>query len=97
MVFIFNDAGDCYDFMLHNLMIIATRRMGCPKEATLCHTKVLNHMKHFIKTANDIAEASPAIPLSGCGQGNGCGPISWHVYMGPLIKAYVKYNKAFSL
>ena len=50
-------------------MTIVTRRMGRPKAAALCHTKVLNSVKHFIKTANGISkesiQASPALPLSG--------------------------------
>ena len=100
MVSIFNDAAGCYDRMLHNLMTVTTRRMGCPKEAALCHARVLNSMKHYIKTANGISseyiQASPLLPFSGCGQGNGGGPISWHAHMEPLIKAYANHNKGFS-
>ena len=100
MMSIFNDAAGCYDRMLHNLMTIATRRMECPKEAALCHTKVVNNMKHFIKTDNGISkqfiQASTALPLSRCEQGNGGGPISWHTHMEPLIQAYYKANKGFS-
>jgi hypothetical protein len=75
-------------------MTVTTRRMGCPKQAALCHARVLNNMRHFIKTANgistDFIQASDSLPLSGCGQGNGGGPISWHAHMEPLIIAYAK-------
>ena len=77
LVSILNDAAGCYDRMLHNLMTVTTRRMGCPKEAALCHVRVLTKMKHFIKTANgtstEFIQASESLPLSGCGQGNGGG------------------------
>ena len=57
-------------------------------------------MKHFIKTVNGISkefiQASESAPLSGCGQGNGGGPISWHAHMEPLIQAYAKDNRGFS-
>ena len=35
MVSIFNDAAGCYDRMAQNLITIATRKMGCPKEAAM--------------------------------------------------------------
>ena len=57
-------------------------------------------MRHFIKTANgistDFIQASDSLPLSGCGQGNGGGPISWHAHMEPLIIAYAKDSRGFS-
>ena len=80
MVSIFYDAAGCYDRMLHDLMTLTTTRMGCPKQAALCHAGVLDTMKHLIKTANgistDFIQASDSLPLSGCGQGNGGGSIS---------------------
>ena len=100
MTSIFNNAVGCYDRMLHNLMIVTTRRMSCPKEAALCHAKVLNQMKHFIKTAMGVSEnciqASPTVPLAGCGQNNGGRPISWHAHMEPLLAAYSNDNPGFS-
>ena len=99
MITILNNAAGCYDRMLHNLMTVTTRRMGCPKAAALCHAKVLNQMKHFVKTANgisqDFIQASAQLPLAGCGQGNWGGPISWHAHMEPLLEAYSKYNAGF--
>ena len=55
MITIFNDAAGCYDRMRHNLTTITTRRMGCPKAFVLCHARVQNQMKHFIKTKTGVS------------------------------------------
>ena len=81
-------------------MNITARRMGCSKEVFLCHSRVLNQTKYFVKTVNGISDAyiaaSDSLPLSGSGQGNRGGPIYWHAHMEPLLKAYEADNKGFS-
>ena len=100
MITLFNDATGCYDRMRHNLTTITTRRMGCPKEFALCHARVQNQMKHYIKTKAGVSpaffQASPSLNIGGLGQGNGGGPISWHCHMEPLLEAYSKDNPGFS-
>ena len=49
MVTLFNDTAGCYTRMMHNLTTITTRRMGCPKDFVLCHARLQNQMKHYIK------------------------------------------------
>ena len=61
MVTIFNDAAGYYDRMLHNIMTVTTRRMGCPKAAALCHAQVLNRMKNNI--SQDYIQPSDELPL----------------------------------
>jgi len=43
--------------MRHNLMTITTKHMGCPDEVVLCHTRVLNQMKHFVQNIAGISDA----------------------------------------
>ena len=57
MITIFNDAAGCYDRMRYNLVTVSIRRMGYPKQVALCHTRVLNNMKHFIKSRFGISIA----------------------------------------
>ena len=100
MITLFNDAAGCYDRMRHNLTTITTRRMGCPKEFALCHARVQNQMKHFVKTKAGVSkeyfQASALLNIGGLGQGNGGGPISWHSHMEPLLQAYAQDNPGFS-
>ena len=81
-------------------MMITTTRMGCPTRAALCHARVLNQMKHFVKTAAGIStefiQACSQLNLGGARQGNGGGPISWHSHMEPILLAYSKLNQGFS-
>ena len=80
MITLFNDAAGCYDRMRHNLTTITTRHMGCPKSFALCHARVQNTMKHFVKTTagtlKEYFQASALLNIGGLGQGNGGGPIS---------------------
>ena len=86
--------------MRHNLTTLTIRRMGCPKEFALCHARVQNQMKHYIKAKSRVSseyfQASPTLDIGGLGQGNGGGPICWHSHMEPLLEAYTKDNPGFS-
>ena len=80
MITIFNDAAGCYGRMHHNLTTITTRRMGCPKEFTLCYARVQNQMQHYVKTKTGVSsiffQDSPSSNIGGLGQGGQCHQLS---------------------
>ena len=75
-----NDAKSCYDRIVHNVAILAMRRLGLSPET--CHVMIgtLDQVRHHVRTAyGDSASTYQGIeiPLQGIGQGNGAGPAIW--------------------
>lgn len=58
LISIFNDLKGCYDRVRPALNTITTRRMGLPKGHAVCHAKVLQLMKHRIRTGFGISSDS---------------------------------------
>ena len=75
------DASSCYDRIIPNLAMIASRRFGVEKCVTLANGNTLLKAKYLIRTELGLSESSythsPEMPIYGTGQGSGNSPMIW--------------------
>ena len=92
IVSIFNDLKGCYDRVCPVVNIIATRRMGLPKNINICHATTLRNMRHYICTGFGISDRyiqwANDNNAGGLGQDSGGASVSWYSHMLPLENAY---------
>ena len=96
MASLFNDLKGCYDRIRPSLNTIATRRMGCPTGAAVCHGRAVRQKAHQVQTSSGILEVpitwNPLVNPGGIGQGNGTGPQSYHGTLLVKLEAYEKLD-----
>ncbi len=84
------DAKSCYDRMAHTPTSLSMQRLGVPKGPIASLFGVLQKSIHRIRTAYGDSEvlftSTPADPIQGIGQGNGCGPAGWVALSGPIME-----------
>ena len=54
LITMLNNAAGCYDRIRARLNTVTTICMGCPKEVTIHHARVLTPIHHYIRTWNGI-------------------------------------------
>ena len=84
-----NDAKSCYDRIVLWVAAIALIRMGAPQPAVQTMITSIQRAQHYIHNAfgtSSVAYSNDSdIPLQGCGQGNGAGPVIWAAISAILI------------
>jgi hypothetical protein len=78
-----NDMKGCYDRIVHSVASSCMQRMGVNVTTLRSMFFTLQHLEHFIRTANGVSEQLfqakniHPIAIQGIGQGNGAGPQIW--------------------
>jgi hypothetical protein len=88
-IIVSNDAKSCYDHISHAVFSICLQRVGCSENAVLSCTRILQSMKHHIRTAfGDSIESYQGDqdkPLQGLIQGYEPAPAGWALISTPII------------
>ncbi|KAI2502417.1 hypothetical protein MHU86_12074 [Fragilaria crotonensis] len=86
------DASACYDRIIPNLAMLASRKFGVAKEATQCNSYTLFNAKYQIRTELGLSESSYShstdMPIYGTGQGSGNSPMIWCFLSSLLYDCY---------
>jgi hypothetical protein len=96
-----NDAKSCYDRIVHNVAVLALRRLGMPAAPLRSMFETLQKASHHVSTAFGISARSygstrdPA--LQGVGQGNGAGPAIWAVISTVIIATMATQGHGFNI
>ncbi len=96
-----NDAKSCYDRIVHNIAVLALRRLGLPPAPIASMFTTLQKASHHVSTAFGISARTyggarhPA--LQGVGQGNGAGPAIWAVISTVIIAVMATQGHGFNL
>jgi hypothetical protein len=84
-----NDAKSCYDRIVHNVAVLALRRLGMPAAPIQSMFDTLQLASHHVSTAFSVSKHNYGghrqPPLQGVGQGNGAGPAIWAVISTVII------------
>jgi hypothetical protein len=78
-----NDMKGCYDRIVHSVASICMQRFGIDIKPLRSMFYTLQHLEHYIRTAQGISNQSfnaadvHPIAIQGIGQGNGAGPQIW--------------------
>jgi hypothetical protein len=86
------DASACYDRIIPNLAMLASRKFGVAKEATQCNSYTLFNANYQIRTELGLSESSYShstdMPIYGTGQGSGNSPMIWCFLSSLLYDCY---------
>ncbi|KAI2497605.1 hypothetical protein MHU86_16911 [Fragilaria crotonensis] len=86
------DATACYDRIIPNLAMLASRRFGVPREVTLSNARTLEHTDYRIRTELGLAtegyQHTSDQPIYGTGQGSGNSPVIWCFLSSILYDCY---------
>ncbi len=86
------DATACYDRIIPNLAMLASRRFGVAKEVTQSNASTLQKAKYHVKTELGLSDSyyahSPEWPIYGTGQGSGNSPMIWCFLSSLLFDCY---------
>ncbi|KAI2491604.1 hypothetical protein MHU86_22948 [Fragilaria crotonensis] len=86
------DATACYDRIIPNLAMLASRRFGVAKEVTQANATTLNKAKYHIRTELGMSDSSYShsvdMPIYGTGQGSGNSPMIWCFLSSLLFDCY---------
>jgi exonuclease III len=86
------DASACYDRIIPNLAMIASRRFGVDKSVTQANGNTLLNAKYHIRTELGLSESSYShssqMPIYGTGQGSGNSPMIWCFLSSILYDCY---------
>jgi hypothetical protein len=86
------DASACYDRIIPNLAMLASRRFGVAKEATQSNASTLFNAKYHIRTDLGLSDSyySHGLdqPIYGTGQGSGNSPMIWCFLSSLLYDCY---------
>jgi hypothetical protein len=78
-----NDMKGCYDRIVHSVASVCMQRLGIDLRQLRCMFHTLQHLEHFIRTAQGVSHQSfnaaevNSVAIQGIGQGNGAGPQIW--------------------
>jgi hypothetical protein len=88
------DAASCYDRIIPNLAMLASRRFGVNKQVTLTNAKTLEEAKYHIRTEMGLSEShyshQDEMPIYGTGQGSGNSPMLWCFLSSLMYDCYDK-------
>ena len=97
-----NDAKSCYDRIVHNVAVLAIRRLGMATAPVHCMFETLQRATHHVSTAFGVSAKSYGGPrrekaLQGVGQGNGAGPAIWAVISTVIIATMATQGHGFNI
>jgi hypothetical protein len=96
-----NDAKSCYDRIVHNVAVLAIRRLGMAAAPIRSMFETIQRSKHHVSTAFGISEKSYGgqrdPPLQGACQGNGGGPAIWAVISTVIIATMATHGHGFNI
>ena len=96
-----NDAKSCYDRIVHNVAVLAIRRLGMAAAPIRSMFETIQLAKHHVSTAFGISEKSYGgardPPLQGACQGNGGGPAIWAVISTVIIATMATQGHGFNI
>ena len=86
------DATSCYDRIIPNVAMIASRKYGVPKVITQSNARTLEKAEYRIRTELGVSETgyshSNEQPIYGTGQGSGNSPMIWCFLSSILFDCY---------
>ena len=86
------DATACYDRIIPNLAMLASRRFGVPKEVTASNAKTLEEASYHVRTELGVSSEgyrhSDEFPIFGTGQGSANSPAIWCFISSVLYQGY---------
>ena len=86
------DASACYDRIIPNLAMLASRKYGVHEHVTLSNARTLEHAAYHIRTEMGLSETSYShsehFPIYGTGQGSGNSPMIWCFISSLLYECY---------
>jgi exonuclease III len=86
------DAASCYDRIIPNLAMLASRRFGVHQSATLLNARTLQSARYHIRTDSSLSTTSyqheADMPIYGTGQGSGNSPMIWCFSSSLLFDCY---------
>jgi hypothetical protein len=86
------DAMACYDRIVPNLAMIASRKYGVNEQVTKLNEETLHNAAYHIRTETGLSPISyshsPQFPIYGTGQGSGNSPMIWCFISSLLYKCY---------
>ena len=86
------DATACYDRIIPNLAMLASRRFGVAKEVTESNVSTLQKAKYHVRTELGLSDShyshSLEWPIYGTGQGSGNSPMIWCFLSSLLFDCY---------
>ena len=86
------DATSCYDRIIPNLAMLASRKYGVPKLITQSNARTLETAEYRIRTELGVSETgythSSEYPIYGTGQGSGNSPMIWCFLSSVLFNCY---------
>ena len=96
-----NDAKSCCDRIVHNVAVLALRRLGMAAAPIHSMFETLQQAHHHVSTAFGISQKSCGArrdpPLQGVGQGNGAGPAIWAVISTAIIATMATQGHGFNI
>jgi ribonuclease HI len=86
------DATACYDRIIPNLAMLASRRFGVPKEVTASNARTLEQASYHVRTELGVSpvgyQHSEENPIFGTGQGSANSPAIWCFLSSLLYQCY---------
>jgi hypothetical protein len=86
------DATACYDRIIPNLAMLASRRFGVAKEVTQSNASTLQKAQYHIRTELGLSDSfychTQDAPIYGTGQGSGNSPMIWCFLSSLLFDCY---------
>ena len=86
------DATACYDRIIPNLAMLASRRFGVPKEVTASNARTLEQASYHVRTELGVSpvgyQHSEENPIFGTGQGSANSPAIWCFISSLLYRRY---------
>jgi hypothetical protein len=86
------DATACYDRIIPNVAMLASRRFGVPKSVTQSNANTLQQAKFHIRTELGLSPSfyshTDEQPIYGTGQGSGNSPMIWCFLSSLLYDCY---------
>ena len=90
------DATACYDRIIPNVAMLASRRFGVPKSVTQSNANTLQQAKFHIRTELGLSPSfyshTDERPIYGTGQGSGNSPMIWCFLSSLLYDCYDKMS-----
>ena len=92
------DASSCYDRIIPNVAMLASRKYGVPEESTVMNAKTLEKAEYRMRTELGLAPTgyshSEADPIYGTGQGRANSPAIWCFVSITLFECYKEVSHA---
>ena len=95
------DASQCYDRIVHSIVILIARHVGLNLLPLLALFGVIQHMKYYVRTgfgeSTSMYGGTRDIPFQGTCQGNGASPAYWILITMVMVRVMYKRGHVMSL